>query len=59
MAKLEATIGFICTNAHAGEKIARGQQRYTITLVEGVWAYCKRGGAEDHRWERIAPTSVN
>lgn len=28
-----------------------------ITLVEGLWAFCRRGGAADgHEWKRIKPT---
>jgi hypothetical protein len=47
-----ASIEYLCSMAH--ERRDEG----TITVVEGFWAYCSCGAAENHKWQRIPPTGV-
>jgi len=50
--ELPAAVEYLCSRAH--ERRDEG----TITIVEGTWAYCGCGAAEDHQWQRIPPTGV-
>lgn len=43
---------FVCTAEHQGET-APNRDGPTITLHEGKWAFCIRGGCERHAWWRF------
>jgi hypothetical protein len=49
---LVAAIEYVCGAAH--ERRDEG----TITIVDGIWAYCSCGAADDHKWQRIPPTEI-
>jgi hypothetical protein len=51
-----ASIEFVCGSGHPGENINRDGP--TITLHEGRWAYCRRGGVDGHSWEQVTPTTI-
>jgi hypothetical protein len=51
-ADLGAAIEYLCSAAH--ERRDEG----TITIVEGTWAYCGCGAAQNHLWQRIPPTGL-
>jgi hypothetical protein len=50
--EMAAAIEYLCSTLH--ERRDEG----TITIVEGAWAYCGCGAADDHKWQRIPPTGV-
>jgi hypothetical protein len=52
-----ASIEFVCTADHV-ERVRRGDEGKTITLIEGRWAYCPHGGLDAHKWRRIEATSL-
>jgi hypothetical protein len=46
-----ALIEYLCSADH------ERHDESAITLFEGLWAYCRHGGAADgHEWQRIKPT---
>lgn len=48
---MAALIEYLCMVDH------ERNDESAITLVEGLWAYCRHGGAADgHEWQRIKPT---
>jgi hypothetical protein len=53
---LVALIEYVCDAKHVGEYVNRDGP--TITLVDGAWAHCERGGSERHSWEHIQPTAL-
>jgi hypothetical protein len=46
---MSAPIEFVCHAAHAAR--ARVEIAPTITVHQGRWAYCAKGGAAGHEWE--------
>lgn len=53
---MSALISFVCRVEHAVQE--RNEYQAMITIHEGAWAYCVRGGAGRHRWEAIEPAPV-
>src|ERR1051325_4117692 len=47
-----ASIEYVCSEAH--ERRDAG----AVTIVDGRWAYCACGAAEEHTWVRITPTEL-
>lgn len=48
---MAALIEYLCTANH------ERHDESAVTLIEGLWAYCRHGGAADgHEWQRIRPT---
>ena len=48
---MPARIHHICQSGHDDED--RGRAGPAITLVEKQWAYCPRGGYQNHDWKRL------
>lgn len=53
---MNALISWVCRVDHAAQ--TGDEYLALITVHEHNWAYCIRGGASRHRWERIEPTAV-
>ena len=51
-----ANIDFRCRADHTPDPTHKGGP--TITLNEGLWAYCARGADENHEWERVPTTTL-
>jgi hypothetical protein len=49
---MAALIEFVCIWKHAD----RGDS--SVTVEQGVWAYCAAGALDGHHWTRIDPTTV-
>ena len=49
---MAAMIKYVCTAQHD----RRGEA--TVTLEQGLWAYCSYGASADHQWTKIDPTAV-
>jgi len=50
-------IEFVCTASHEGDGTA-AQEGPSITLHHGKWAYCARGGTDNHAWSAVEPTDA-
>ena len=50
--QMAALIEFVCIWKHED----RGDS--TVTVEQGVWAYCAAGAVDGHHWTRIDPTAV-
>ena len=49
---MAALIEFVCIWKHED----RGDS--SVTVEQGVWAYCAAGAVDGHHWTRIEPTAV-
>ena len=53
---MPALISWVCRVEHAVQE--RNEYLAMITIYDGAWAYCVRGGAGRHRWDAIEPAPV-
>jgi hypothetical protein len=49
---MAALIEFVCIGKHD----SRGDS--SVTVEQGVWAYCAAGAVDGHDWTRIDPTAI-
>ena len=53
---MAALISWVCRADHPAQE--RSEYVPTITVNEGNWAYCVRGGDSEHDWVAIDPAAV-
>lgn len=53
---MAALISWVCRADHPVQE--RSEYVPMITVNEGRWAYCLRGGDSEHKWDAIEPTAV-
>ena len=51
-----AVISWVCRADHPVQE--RSEYVPMITVNEGRWAFCVRGGDGEHKWDPIEPTAV-
>lgn len=49
---MAAMIDFVCTAQHDR------REEPSVTLEQGLWAYCSSGAGTGHQWTRIDPTAL-
>ncbi len=53
---MAALISWVCRADHPVQE--RSEYVPMITVNEGRWAFCVRGGDSKHRWDPIEPSAV-
>lgn len=53
---MAALISWVCRSDHPVQE--RSEYVPMITVNEGNWAFCLRGGDSEHKWDAIEPAAV-
>lgn len=53
---MAALISWVCRADHPAQE--RSEYVPMITVNEGNWAFCLRGGDSEHKWDAIDPAPV-
>ena len=53
---MAALISWVCRADHPVQE--GGEYVPMVTLNEGNWAFCVRGGDSEHKWDAIEPAAV-
>lgn len=51
-----ALISWVCKADHQVQE--RSEYAPVLTVNQGAWAFCQRGGAGTHSWHTVEPTPI-